>query len=579
MELFRGSAHINAAMAQLARKTADGASLGSGHSAVSASNGGSISGSERAHSPFPGSPLPFASNDAPSEQHTDSCSNQMEEDEYDMPMQVHADLNEEHDEYISDGSSDDSDDAQGDDEALYIEEGDEEELADTEDDLSSDPPLQRSEGEWDRIEEEIRSMEEGVEGISQYEVIDKLGEGTFSSVYKAIDKNHYLYDNYLWTGKVQGPPPLSASPSHRSKGVYVALKRIYVTSSPQRILNELEIMEDLRNCRNISFLITAFRTEDQIIAVMPYSRHSDFREYYRIMPLSDLKCYFQCLFSALEGAHAANIIHRDVKPANFLYDPRTGNGTLCDFGLAERFEPHSWRGRCHHTLPSADHPFGRVQVNKSVASSHFEAGGALHDSSKSAMASVRSSKAMGPPERIGVLKEDTRQTIRANRAGTRGFRAPEVLYKCQDQTTALDIWSAGIILLAFLTKRFPLFNSNDDTEALLELTIIFGRRRMTQAAILHNRTFSCNLPTERTDGWRISEFIVRLNPDILKPPSNHPHPDRYVEEIERAMDLCRLCLRCDLTKRCSASQALKHPFLFDQDTESTSELTDTWNVQ
>jgi hypothetical protein len=32
----------------------------------------------------------------------------------------------------------------------------------------------------------------------------------------------------------------------RPKKVYVALKRIYMTSSPERIANELEIMEELR---------------------------------------------------------------------------------------------------------------------------------------------------------------------------------------------------------------------------------------------------------------------------------------------------------------------------------------------
>lgn len=59
--------------------------------------------------------------------------------------------------------------------------------------------------------------------------------------------------------------------------VYVALKRIYVTSSPQRIANELDILADLRSARCTAYLISAIRHEDQVIAVMPYEKHQDFR--------------------------------------------------------------------------------------------------------------------------------------------------------------------------------------------------------------------------------------------------------------------------------------------------------------
>src|SRR5262244_3163083 len=43
------------------------------------------------------------------------------------------------------------------------------------------------------------------------------------------------------------------------------------------------------------------------------------------------------LAAALNGMHKRNLIHKDVKPANVLVDPRTGQVRLMGFGIASRF--------------------------------------------------------------------------------------------------------------------------------------------------------------------------------------------------------------------------------------------------
>jgi cell division control protein 7 len=50
--------------------------------------------------------------------------------------------------------------------------------------------------------------------------------------------------------------------------------------------------------------------------------------------MAGIRAYFRCMFRALRDIHARGIIHRDVKPANFLFDPHSGVGTLVDLGLA-----------------------------------------------------------------------------------------------------------------------------------------------------------------------------------------------------------------------------------------------------
>ncbi|KAL5529942.1 CDC7 [Sanghuangporus sanghuang] len=426
----------------------------------------------------------------------------------------------------------------------------------------------KSSEERDEIEEEIAEIEEAVPQLAQdYKIVDRLGTGTFSSVYKALDLHYETkWHNGTWQGR--HPPSSSAyyqsaSPSPGAK-VFVAIKRIYVTSNPERIRNEITILEDSRGCRHVSQLITAFRHRDQVVAVMPYHKNDDFRDFYRTLPMSGIKAYFRSLLRALRDIHSRGIIHRDVKPANFLFDSRTYIGTLCDFGLACRIDFDAKHGQCLHTAPSRQHLHGAKKSSKLIDTNLV----------KAAQREARQKSAWSS-DRVGYPEKDMRPHSKANRAGTRGFRAPEVLFKCNEQTGAIDIWSAGMILLFFLTGKFPLFQSNDDIEALMEIAAIIGRRKMESAATLHNRTFATNVPSVTRDGMAWREFVEKNNPsifDVPSPPSSPSSspsvsqnrvsdPDSYIQDLELAFDLLEKLLLPESINRITAREALYHPFL------------------
>ncbi|CAE6398160.1 unnamed protein product [Rhizoctonia solani] len=478
-------------------------------------------------------------------------------------------------------------------EDVVVAEGTEQEDLDPDEELSDDEAnslATKDEMEQHYISAEMRQLKERVQGlVGNYELVDRLGEGTFSSVYKAIDLNFSKYDNREWNTHLgyADYPILLASTPHSSKlgstqytpaferrgRVFVAIKRIYVTSSPQRIANEIELMEVARGCRHVSQLITAFRDEDQVVCVMPFHRSVDFRDYFQSLPMRTMQTYFRHLFRALRDIHAREIVHRDVKPANFLFDPKagpdgTGWGVLCDFGLAQRVD-YPERTQCLHTPPTKDNPHG-TRIKPSA-----------HELTvlNRKLTFVRK-RAEGGSHNIGYKTEDHRQVsiwprVKANRAGTRGFRAPEVLFKCESQTVALDVWSAGIILLACLSGKFPLFNSNDDTEALAEIAAIVGRGKMEKCAMLHNRTFLTNIPSICKDKSRTwSELVQDMNPKLAQPPSIWPEAEKVEHQrmVKDALELLEQCLHLDATKRITARDALRCRFLRDRRLPSDDSL-------
>ena len=175
-----------------------------------------------------------------------------------------------------------------------------------------------------------------------------------------------------------------------------------------------------------------------------------------------------------------------------------------------------------------------------------------YDNPNRRRARLEASYAAQNPHTEGYPKNDTRPSRRANRAGTRGFRAPEVLFKCTNQTAKIDIWSAGVILLTILAQRFPFFNSGDDIDAMIEIASIFGRKRMQHCAVLHGTTFMCTLPTVGDKGYPLEKLILWST--CRKELSDGEKA--AVKLLERMLEL-------DPKKRVSAKEAMQHEFFVD----------------
>ncbi|KAI5951268.1 CDC7 [Candida jiufengensis] len=423
--------------------------------------------------------------------------------------------------------------------------------------------------------EDMQKLEQNFPILAKdYRLIDKIGEGTFSTVYKAEALNGSINQKYdIWKS-----PPTKKSKLTK-KNAIVALKQIYVTSSPNRIYNELNLLYILSGNQRVAPLLDVLRHQDQILAILPYYHHYDFREFYRDLPIKGIKKYMWELFLSLEFVHSKEIIHRDLKPTNFLYDPFKGKGALVDFGLAEQ-----------QITPLPNSATSCPCNSKTNVLSH---------KSLSRRMNVKGA----------YPKADNRPPRRANRAGTRGFRAPEVLFKCTNQTTQIDIWSAGIIGFSLLTRKFPLFNSPDDTDAILELAWIFGYEKMVKCAELHG----CGMEISISDIYKSSGNLFKILFGFLKeeidnssipddsviydtfklfdsngekflkpyfvedkdePSEMNEYQARKDKEIDNykdhklLMDLLYSCLRLDANKRLTAKQVLNHPF-FQELTDET----------
>ena len=117
-----------------------------------------------------------------------------------------------------------------------------------------------------------------------------------------------------------------------------------------------------------------------------------------------------------------------------------------------------------------------------------------------------------------------------------------------------------MILLTLLARRFPFFHSADDIDALLELTNIFGKKRMRETALIHGQVFETNIPTYNESGHSIEKIVLWSTSRNDKDASGRRISNLSADE-KQAVDFVERCLDCDPTTRITAKEALNHPFV------------------
>lgn len=131
---------------------------------------------------------------------------------------------------------------------------------------------------------------------------------------------------------------------------------------------------------------------------------------------------------ALNFMHSANIIHRDIKPGNFLINSNC-SVKICDFGLSR-----SLPKKCEIEREFRD---SRKKLYQKVKKSNYEDDKISYDEFKQKIS-------VNVAQVSQKLKEKPRDL--SNSVVSRWYRAPEIILTQKKYDQAIDIWSMGCIL-------------------------------------------------------------------------------------------------------------------------------------
>jgi serine/threonine protein kinase len=336
---------------------------------------------------------------------------------------------------------------------------------------------------------------------TRYAIKSVVGRGAYGVVCAAVD-----------TSARSLPPASDKTLLGRPPCNTVAVKKCIEPFNNQtdckRLLREIRLLRCLRhpNVLRLSDLMPPAslspNTWKDVYLVTRLFDTNLHRVIYSGQPLTDPHVQYIVwqLFRALRYLHAAQVVHRDMKPTNLLLN-RNCELALADFGMARY-------------MPAAEER----------KSSNF----------------VSSTSGAEPRSKSGQL---TKYVV------TRWYRAPELLVQNKRYDSKVDMWSVGCILAEVIGAK-AFFPGKDSLHQLRLVVEKLGTPSPEELVVIENEEavkYIMRLRHKDSEGPQPS---VRARLTML-----------FANAAPLLLHLLAQLLQFDPAKRLTASEALSHPYL------------------